>query len=618
MMRQFPLLACPLLGLLMLFLIGCGGGGSLSGGGGGGNGGGSALFTMDWSNAANLTRAVPISNANSVRITCGLQTQIITRPDTRATFTGVPVGTQGYTISAYASTNGTGTPLGTAQGTLLIARGDEARCALTTDTADITELTIAGTLPGQSLAVQVGKTLQLGATVRTDEGAVVLLAGSQLEWETTTPDIASVTSSGLVTGITAGAAAITATVRGTTVSDEATVTVQTTQVSTVHYRFIANSPDHSLLKVLFRDGAGAWTVAQETAANTFTGQVTDADGRYSFAVATSVNNATRVTYYHATLAEMTEVIDGDAFRAIEPAATGNTVMLSGMLQHTTGYSWAAIYFGRNQKTVSLVGSQSPYTMDVQPGTHDLIVLYGIGESTDEQRTISGAMVIRNCTISGSDTRNLDLALGRTIAKLSVSGLPAGKVTYSDVDLYTENGTLVNLHSRDTASYCALPATLRAADDCYKVEYDPDNMTAGNVDVETYFTTPTALSLTVPSGRVTNSAANGRTLSWTPPTSIFEHYWLSLGQGNQYWNARVTTGWLDGESSYTFPIITGVTGWSTVWNPRNEVTASGGEVEAVRYAPSFTEYQTVWSSFRAGQGYTALDGITVTSTWQSLP
>ncbi|HEU5050920.1 MAG TPA: Ig-like domain-containing protein, partial [Gemmatimonadales bacterium] len=72
------------------------------------------------------------------------------------------------------------------------------------------ELTI--TVTGEASLIAIGGTVQLTATARDGEGAVV--QGLTFEWNTSNPAVATVSSSGLVTGAAGGTALITAGWRG--------------------------------------------------------------------------------------------------------------------------------------------------------------------------------------------------------------------------------------------------------------------------------------------------------------------------------------------------------------------------------------------------------------------
>lgn len=85
------------------------------------------------------------------------------------------------------------------------------------------------TVSPSSGSVQVGATLQLAATPRDQYGAAMSGLGSA-QWSSSSSAVATVSASGLVTGVAAGTATITATLAsgGTTKTATATITVTTT------------------------------------------------------------------------------------------------------------------------------------------------------------------------------------------------------------------------------------------------------------------------------------------------------------------------------------------------------------------------------------------------------
>jgi uncharacterized protein YjdB len=83
--------------------------------------------------------------------------------------------------------------------------------------------------PAGSQTVSQGLTLQLAATMRDNTGAV--LVGRTVSWTTSNASIATVSSTGLVTGASLGVVQITAECEGVTSS--VTVTVQPRPIATV-------------------------------------------------------------------------------------------------------------------------------------------------------------------------------------------------------------------------------------------------------------------------------------------------------------------------------------------------------------------------------------------------
>ena len=113
-----------------------------------------------------------------------------------------------------------GVAVGVATGSATItatAEGRSGTAALTVQQVPVAAISIAPTAP----AVDAGKTVQLAATVRDANGNV--LTGRTITWETSAAGIATVSSTGLVSGIAAGTATITASSEGKSATVDVTV-----------------------------------------------------------------------------------------------------------------------------------------------------------------------------------------------------------------------------------------------------------------------------------------------------------------------------------------------------------------------------------------------------------
>ena len=119
-----------------------------------------------------------------------------------------------------ASVGVDGVAAGLAAGSATItasAEGKSGSAAITVQPAPVASVSVAPTAP----AVEVGKTVQLTATVRDANGAV--LTGRTVTWQSLNTSVATVSSSGLVSGVAAGSATVRAT--SESVAGTATVTV---------------------------------------------------------------------------------------------------------------------------------------------------------------------------------------------------------------------------------------------------------------------------------------------------------------------------------------------------------------------------------------------------------
>jgi uncharacterized protein YjdB len=130
-----------------------------------------------------------------------------------------------------ATVNGSGTVVGITQGRAIITAQAVQDQVSGTSTIDVVQVPVVSVLitPAGSQTVSQGLTLQLAATMRDGTGAV--LAGRTVSWTTSNASIATVSSTGLVTGASLGVVQITAECEGVTSS--VTVTVQPRPVAVV-------------------------------------------------------------------------------------------------------------------------------------------------------------------------------------------------------------------------------------------------------------------------------------------------------------------------------------------------------------------------------------------------
>jgi uncharacterized protein YjdB len=130
--------------------------------------------------------------------------------------TGYPESWQSSNSSAATvSTSGVVTGVAAGNATITVSIGGKsatASASISSSTPTVATVTVT---PGSS-TIQVGNQVQLTATDKTSNGTVV--SGQSVSWSSSNTAVATVTSSGIVTAVTAGGATITATsdnVRGT-------------------------------------------------------------------------------------------------------------------------------------------------------------------------------------------------------------------------------------------------------------------------------------------------------------------------------------------------------------------------------------------------------------------
>jgi uncharacterized protein YjdB len=130
--------------------------------------------------------------------------------------------------SSTATVNGSGLVTGVAPGTASIVATCEGKSASATITVTQAPVATVSVAPSTASMV-VGGTTLLSATLRDAQGN--LLTGRPVTWTSSQAGVATVNGSGLVTGVAAGTATVTATSEGK--SGTATITVSTVPVATV-------------------------------------------------------------------------------------------------------------------------------------------------------------------------------------------------------------------------------------------------------------------------------------------------------------------------------------------------------------------------------------------------
>lgn len=160
-------------------------------------------------------------------------TRVLTVALTSATGQSIPGRLVTYSSSNpnFATVNGSGVVVGVAPGRATITGEgvlDNISGTATIDVVPVLVTSIAITPPGAQTAYQ-GLTLQLAATLR--DGSGNILTGRTVSWTSSNQSVATVTSNGLVTGVSLGQVQITAESEG--VTGFTSVTVAPRPVATV-------------------------------------------------------------------------------------------------------------------------------------------------------------------------------------------------------------------------------------------------------------------------------------------------------------------------------------------------------------------------------------------------
>lgn len=185
---------------------------------------GSASITVTPAPIATLTLS---PNPSEVKVGLTAQLLLVARDAAGNELGGRPA-TLTTSNAAVATVDANRTVTGVSAGTVTITATSEGKTATTTVNVvpgPVTSVTLAPTTP----SVRVGATIPMTATLRDASGAA--LTGRAVTWTSSDPSKATVTSTGVVTGVAVGTTTITATSEGKSAST--TVTVLRMPVSSV-------------------------------------------------------------------------------------------------------------------------------------------------------------------------------------------------------------------------------------------------------------------------------------------------------------------------------------------------------------------------------------------------
>ena len=267
--------------------------------------------------------------------------------------------------TSVATVNSSGRVTGQSAGTATITATSEGQSGTATVTVTEPPPPVASVEVSPSTAsIVVGEQLQLTATLRDASGSV--LTGRVLTWSSSNTSVATVNSSGRVTGQSAGTVTITATSEGQ--SGTATVTVTLPPVASVEV-----SPSSTTVQV--GNTVQLTATLRDAAGNVLTGRVVDWSSSNT-SVAT-VNSNGRVTGQSAGTATITATSEGQSGAAtvavteppppvasveVSPSSTtvqvGNTVQLTATVRDASGnvLTGRAVTWSSSNTSVATVNS----------------------------------------------------------------------------------------------------------------------------------------------------------------------------------------------------------------------------------------------------------------------
>jgi uncharacterized protein YjdB len=275
---------------------------------------GTAAITVTLMPVASVT----VSPASaSVRVGNTQQLSAVTKDAAGNTLTGRVV-TWSSSNTAVATVNSSGLVTAVAVGSATItatSEGKSGTAAITVTPVPVATVTVSPA----SASIRVGSTQQLSAVTKDSAGNT--LTGRVVTWASSNTAVATVSSSGLVTGKVAGSATITATSEGKNGTAAITVTVAPVATVTV-------SPATATIVVTGTQQLSA--VTRDSAGNTLTGRVvTWGSSNTAIATMSGTGLVSGVAVGSVTITATSEGKSGSAAVTVQPQPTvsGDTITL---------------------------------------------------------------------------------------------------------------------------------------------------------------------------------------------------------------------------------------------------------------------------------------------------
>src|SRR5439155_1490879 len=180
---------------------------------------------VSWSSSNPSVATVPVAAVAVTPASAGIQVgQTVQLTATPQDGSGSPLSGRAVTWASsnglVVTVSGSGLVTAAAVGSAIITATSEGQTGTSSMTVMNVPVASVAVTPG-SATIQVGQTQQLAATLKDASGNT--LSGRAVSWTSSNPSVASVSGSGLVTGLAAGSAVITAMSEGKT--GTATLTV---------------------------------------------------------------------------------------------------------------------------------------------------------------------------------------------------------------------------------------------------------------------------------------------------------------------------------------------------------------------------------------------------------
>ncbi len=409
--------------------------------------------------------------------------------------------------TAAAVVNASGLVTGVAAGSATIMATSEGQSG--TATITVTAVPVASvTVTPASAGVPAGNTVQLTATPKDANGNT--LSGRAVTWSSSNTAAASVSSSGLVTGIAAGSATITATSEGQ--SGTATITVQPAlppgcQISSLTW---ATTP-------LASPQNGSFTFEFDATAN---GSSLDAITGLSAGTAATFADLAVITRFNAT--GTIDARNGGAYAAASAIPyTAGTGYHFRLIVDVPSHTYAA-YVTPAGGTEQTIGTGFAFRTEQNTATSlaDWVLYSDAGTHTVCNATVSGTVPPVPVASVSVSPATASVPVGGTVQLTATpkdangNPLSGRTVSWSSSNTAVANVSATGLVSGVAAGSATITATSEGQSGTAAI-------TAANVPVATVDVTPATASvsegqtvqLTATPRDATGNALSGRTVSW---------------------------------------------------------------------------------------------------------
>ena len=412
-----------------------------------------------------------------------------------------------------ATVDPTGNVTARSAGSATITGTSEGKSDVSTITVTQAPVAAIAVVPS-SLAMSVGQTTQLAATLRDASGNV--LTGRAVAWSSSDVTIATVTADGLLTAVTAGSVVVTAKSEGQTATSAVTVsTFAVGEVSVQPQQSTIPERGSTQLSVTVRDVTGAVTVGRV---------VTWTSSNTAIATVSSTGLVTGVTPGSVTITAASEgksngatvnvVAAPVASITLSPAAptivVGQTVTLTPTLKDATGVVLTnrVVTWSSSNTSIATVSTGGVVTA-VATGT---ATITATSETKSATAQVTVALAPVGAVVVGADAPTV--FVGSTLAlAVSVRDASGNPLTGRVVSWTTDNAAIATVSSEGVVTGVAAGAAKITA--ASEGKTGSATVTVVPVPVATVAVAPTSLAL-VPGQTgtlgTTLKDANGNTLT----------------------------------------------------------------------------------------------------------